>query len=127
MASRAGKWLKKQRTGQRYALVNRNDTDTASRRTEESKKGTAGEYFLLHVLSSHALPTHPHSTESQYTPSIQPTASWGRRRQPHFLGPRILQQEEGSLLILKVLLNEHNYLNRAAGRLELVLQEQQPL
>lgn len=54
---RAGKCLKKQRTGQKHALVNRNDTDTASRRTEESKKGTAGEYFLLHVLSSHALPT----------------------------------------------------------------------
>lgn len=91
------KWLPEQKIfkgremGERDTWVSRNDTDTARRRTEESKKGTAGEYFFLVTCPILSCPTYrPHNGESQNTPYIQPTASQGRGRRPHLVGPGIL-------------------------------------
>lgn len=56
--------------GKRDAWVNRNDTDTVCRRTEESKKGTAGEYFLV-ICPVLPCPTyHPPNREIKTTPYI---------------------------------------------------------
>lgn len=57
-------------------MENRNDTNTAYRRTEESKKELLeNTSFLLCALSSHALPTILTTGEVKTPPTSKPTAS----------------------------------------------------
>lgn len=78
------------------ALVNRSDTDTACRRTEESKKGTAREYFFLVTRPILSCPTYRPQNGGKLKHPLHVTNSilWKRKAASFCGSQNAVEQEE---------------------------------